>query len=110
MTRRKQEVWLQVTAGQGPSECAWAVVKVLEQIDPYIYHCMGIDVRHFVEAHRSEEAERSLLLLYENGPCSLCRHGAVEELIAIDRLPAWIREECQYDAYSETRKLVASKA
>jgi len=25
-------VWLQVTAGQGPSECAWAVVKVLEQI------------------------------------------------------------------------------
>jgi peptide chain release factor len=32
MTRRKQEVWLQVTAGQGPSECAWAVVRVLEQI------------------------------------------------------------------------------
>jgi hypothetical protein len=81
-----------------------------EAIDPYIYHCMGIDVRRFVEAHRSEEAERSLLLLYQNGPCSLCRHGAVEELIAIDRLPAWIREECQYDAYSETRKLVASKA
>ncbi len=32
MTDRKQEVWLQVTAGKGPSECAWAVVKVLEQI------------------------------------------------------------------------------
>ena len=32
MTHRKQEVWLQVTAGRGPSECAWAVVKVLEQI------------------------------------------------------------------------------
>jgi peptide chain release factor len=32
MTDRRQEVWLQVTAGQGPSECAWAVVKVLEQI------------------------------------------------------------------------------
>ena len=32
MTDRKHEVWLQVTAGQGPSECAWAVVKVLEQI------------------------------------------------------------------------------
>lgn len=81
-----------------------------EAIEPYIYHCMGIDVGRFVEAHRSEEAERSLLLMYENGPCSLCRHGAVEEFIAIDRLPAWIREACQYDAYSETRKLVASKA
>ena len=76
-----------------------------EAIEPYIYHCMGIDVRHFVEAHRSEEAERSLLLMYENGPCSLCRHGAVEEFIAIDRLPAWIREECQYDAYSRPASL-----
>jgi peptide chain release factor len=32
MTRRQREVWLQVTAGYGPTECAWAVVKVLEQI------------------------------------------------------------------------------
>jgi peptide chain release factor len=32
MTDRKPELWLQVSAGQGPSECAWAVVKVLEQI------------------------------------------------------------------------------
>jgi peptide chain release factor len=32
MTDRKQEVWLQVTAGQDPLKCAWAVVKVLEQI------------------------------------------------------------------------------
>jgi peptide chain release factor len=32
MMHRQREVWLQVTAGHGPSECAWAVVKVLEQI------------------------------------------------------------------------------
>src|SRR5437773_2146352 len=32
MTLRAPEVWLQITAGQGPAECAWAVVKVLEQI------------------------------------------------------------------------------
>jgi len=32
MTHRQREVWLQVTAGHGPSECAWAMVKVLEQI------------------------------------------------------------------------------
>jgi hypothetical protein len=54
------------------------------------------------------EAERALLLLYENGPCALCRHGVVEELIAINRFPDWMRAECQYDAYSETRKLVKS--
>ena len=74
--------------------------------DASVYHGLGIDVREFVKAHRSEEAERSLLLLYENGPCSLCRHGAVEELIAMDRLPAGFRDECAYDAYSETRQLV----
>ncbi len=28
----KKELWLQITAGQGPVECAWAVVKVLERI------------------------------------------------------------------------------
>jgi peptide chain release factor len=28
----RQEIWLQITAGQGPAECAWTVVKVLEQI------------------------------------------------------------------------------
>jgi peptide chain release factor len=33
MTHRRQELWLQVTAGQGPSECAWAVVRVLQQIE-----------------------------------------------------------------------------
>jgi peptide chain release factor len=26
------EVWLQITAGKGPAECAWAVIRVLEKI------------------------------------------------------------------------------
>jgi peptide chain release factor len=32
MNDHKQEVWLQVSAGQGPVECAWAVVKTVEEI------------------------------------------------------------------------------
>jgi peptide chain release factor len=32
MTNENRELWLQITAGQGPVECAWAVVKVLEEI------------------------------------------------------------------------------
>jgi hypothetical protein len=79
-----------------------------ETIDPFIYHAMGVNVRRFAKANRSEEAERSLLLLYENGPCSLCRHGAVEELIAIYRLPVSVRDECHYDTDSGTRKLALS--
>jgi hypothetical protein len=67
-----------------------------EAIEPYIYHCMGIDVGRF------DLCTRTALLALPT--------LAVEEFIAIDRLPAWIREGCQHDAYSETRKLVASKA
>ncbi len=76
-------------------------------IDLNVYHWRLMDVMDFVEAHPSEEADRILLLLYENTPCAHCRHGAVEKLIAMDRLPDWIREECQYDTYSETRALVS---
>ncbi|MBI2684788.1 MAG: peptide chain release factor H [Acidobacteria bacterium] len=32
MRDRELEVWLQITAGQGPAECAWAVIKTLEEI------------------------------------------------------------------------------
>ncbi len=32
MTNENRELWLQITAGQGPVECAWAVVKVMEEI------------------------------------------------------------------------------
>jgi peptide chain release factor len=32
MTNENRETWLQITAGQGPVECAWAVVKVMEEI------------------------------------------------------------------------------
>ena len=32
MTNENRELWLQITAGQGPVECAWAVVKVMGEI------------------------------------------------------------------------------
>jgi peptide chain release factor len=28
----KQEYWLQITAGKGPAECAWAVIQVTEKV------------------------------------------------------------------------------
>ena len=69
-------------------------------------HHFEMGVRHLVKAHRQEEAEQCLLLLYERGPCSLCRGAIVQELIALDRLPQWMKVECRYDSDTETRKLV----
>jgi peptide chain release factor len=32
MNDSRSELWLQITAGKGPEECAWAVVQVLEKV------------------------------------------------------------------------------
>ena len=69
-------------------------------------HSIGISVRDIAEAHLSSKIVPSLLLLYENGPCSLCRRHCVELLLKLDALPASLRAECRYDADEGTRKLV----
>ena len=77
-----------------------------EPMDIEETHHFGMGVRHLVKKHRKGEAEECLLLLYEKGPCSLCRGQVVEDLIALNRIPEWMREECRYDSYTCTRKLV----
>jgi hypothetical protein len=80
--------------------------EVMENTDDAeILHHLGIDVRKFTEAHSSTDAAPALLLLYEKGFCTICRKDVVEQLIRINRLPQWMREECAYDTDSETRKL-----
>jgi hypothetical protein len=69
-------------------------------------HHFEIGVRHLVRRQRQVEAEQCLLLLYEKGPCSLCRGGVVEELIALSRLPEFMRVECRYDSDTHTREFV----
>jgi hypothetical protein len=77
-----------------------------EQMDDEGLHALGMGVRHYVQAHLKEEAVRSLILFYEKGPCGMCRHACVEHLIALDKLPEWMCNECRYDSYSATRELV----
>lgn len=83
------------------------IEKLWEQeMDADDLHFLGMGVRHFTKAHLVPEAERSLLLLYEKGPCSICRSGAVDRLIALNLLPEHIRAECLHDAYRHTREAV----
>jgi hypothetical protein len=64
------------------------IERLLEkQLDPNDNHRLGHGVLDFVRAHHSEDADRALLLRYENGPCLNCRYDVVKELIAIDRCP-----------------------
>ena len=68
---------------------------------------MGMDLTDFWERHPDEESEVSMLrALYELGPCSFCREGAVRRLIERNALTEQMRVECAYDANDEIRKLI----
>lgn len=71
------------------------------------YHRLGLAAKHLWKANPGEDAVGSMKLLYENGPCSMCRQSCVKHLITLDRLPGWMREECHHDADSDIRELVA---
>ncbi len=69
------------------------------------YHRLGLGVLDFCEAHPNPESEERLMLaLYEYDPCAFCRSFAVDRLFELDRLPAWMAEECRYDANLDTRE------
>jgi hypothetical protein len=80
--------------------------KLREPMDAEDLHRFGMGVKHLLAAHCPKEAEQSLLLLYENGYCSQCRHTFVERLIQLQGLPDSIRSECRFDAWAGTRQLV----
>ena len=46
MSEPKHEVWLQISAGQGPAECAWAVVRTVEEIQRDMER-RGLNIRSF---------------------------------------------------------------
>ena len=74
------------------------------------YHSLEIITRHFLEANLVPEAVPTLLALYEHGRCALCRCHVVELLLALGPLPAWLQEECRYDADTKTRSLITKSS
>ncbi len=70
------------------------------------YHSFGIAARQLFEANPSADAVPTLMSLYENVPCSMCRGSVVKDLIARGALEDWMRDECRYDAYGGTRELI----
>jgi len=68
MNGRNREVWLQITAGQGPAECAWAVVKVLDQIKRDA-DAAALEFRTIeIEAGPEPGTANSALVLISGGP------------------------------------------
>jgi protein subunit release factor B len=52
MNLKNCEIWLQISAGQGPLECAWVVMKVLEKIREEA-ELTGLDIKAIAFAQLS---------------------------------------------------------
>jgi hypothetical protein len=78
--------------------------------DRVIRHRLGIDLRNFWERHTEPANEVPMLqILYEHGPCSMCREFVVRRLIELNALTPSMREECAYDANDDVRGLVGAE-
>jgi len=61
------DAWLQVTAGQGPAECAWAVVRVVEKMCAEAA-AAGLEIRTLEVVPGPEPGTAQSMLLGVSGP------------------------------------------
>ncbi len=67
---------------------------------------IGLELRKVVEENITVALAPALLLFYERGYCTMCRHGTIELLDELGQLPPCIVEEGQYDADDSIREYV----
>jgi len=75
-------------------------------LTPDEIHGVGMSIHNIVDNNVWPELENVLLFLYEAGPCSMCRIEFVDALVELEKLPDFIRDECQFDAEPATRRAV----
>ena len=78
-----------------------------EEEDADTLHSLEMDLMKFWERHADEETVVEMLrVVYEKGPCSVCRRGAVRRLISRGALGEELRAECAWDSNDDIRDLV----
>jgi hypothetical protein len=70
-------------------------------------HSLVSDLAEVIRANPVSELSRTMLFVYEESPCSLCRHEAVKALRHCASAPSWLLEEGRHDASDEIRELTA---
>ncbi len=86
----------------------WAIIEPLTRqvTDEDDFHVLGFGVREIFDKHPTPLAIPSLLNLFQYGPCGYCREAFIDYLGKLDAIPAWLRDEAQYDANSDVRAAV----
>jgi hypothetical protein len=72
--------------------------------DGDVAHSIGFGVQAVFRPHPAPEAATALIAVYQQNPCSRCRERAVEALYSLNLLPAYMLEECKYDANLDLRE------
>jgi hypothetical protein len=80
-------------------------IRIPDNVDRDHWLLMNVTkiLDHNAECQCSELAK----LAYRCTPCGSCRFHSAKLLVTRKVAPAWLVEECQYDAVSDTRELVA---
>ena len=79
------------------------LVELPEDLD--YRHWMLIDLRNLLKENSSADVSKLGQIAYFHNPCQMCRCSAAELLFQQKKAPAWLVEECRFDADEETRRL-----
>jgi hypothetical protein len=103
----RRDYGLRLLAGNlAPSDYGMLEALVIAEQDDDALHNLTWCVKESFARHPWPEATGVLQLLFERGPCDLCRKQIVKDLIALGPLHVPIAAECRYDANAGTRALV----
>lgn len=78
---------------------------LLQKTDKYTFHSMGMSIIDVFKKFGSSNLVDSMLILYNKGYCSGCRHRLIKNLIDKQMLPDWLAKEAVYDCDMEIRIL-----
>ncbi len=70
-------------------------------------HWLLMDLFEILELNPESRCEELAQIIYRTTPCGACRSRSAKLLIIRNVAPAWLIDECRYDAVSDTRELVA---
>jgi hypothetical protein len=83
----------------------WSMIETLvsSQLDRDTFHSLCMAVREVFKQNHGLEGIGSLLNIYENTPCGVCRSAVVDLMKEVGGLPTYIAEEYQHDSYRLSR-------
>jgi hypothetical protein len=73
-------------------------------------HSMLMSLLKMIEENPESERKRPAELIYDETPCSVCRHDAVKLLVERNLVSEQIHAECKFDVEPDTRTLVGGPA